>query len=91
MKKPVQAALSVVVNALAGCAAPATVVLTGRSATIRTSSPQAQDRQAAEIKAQGICGQVGKRAQYTSTNYVHDLNIQHLFLCIQTHFQANLH
>lgn len=83
MKKPTLTALSVVVVAgLAGCAPPATVAFNGHSVTIRTSTPQEQDRRAAEIEAQGICGQVGKRAQYASTTYVHDLNIQHLFLCI---------
>ncbi len=82
MKKPILAATLVVVAALAGCAPPATVAFNGHSVTIRTSTPQEQDRQAAEIEAQGICGQVGKRAQYASTTYVHDLNIQHLFLCV---------
>ena len=83
MKEPNLLTLSVVVVAgLVGCAPPATVAFNGHSVTIRTSTPQEQDRQAAEIEAQEICGQVGKRAQYASTTYVHDLNIQHLFLCI---------
>jgi hypothetical protein len=42
----------------------------------------ASDKQAALVEAQNICGKVGKRAEYASTTYVHDLNIQHLFLCI---------
>ena len=83
MKRPVLLTLPIVdVGLLEGCAPPATVAFNGHSVTIRTSTPQEQDRQAAEIEAQGICGQVGKRAQYASTTYVHDLNIQHLFLCI---------
>lgn len=68
--------------ALSACAPPETVEFNGHSVKIRTSSNLESDKQAASVEAQGICGKVGKRAEYASTTYVHDLNIQHLFLCI---------
>ncbi len=68
--------------ALAGCAPPAAVGFNGNSVTIRTSTPQEQDKQAAAVEAQRICGKVGKRAEYASTTYIHDLNYENLFLCI---------
>lgn len=67
---------------LTGCAPPSAVGFNGHSVTVRTSAPQNQDKQAAAAEASRVCGQVGKQAQYASTTYVHDLNIQHLFLCI---------
>lgn len=67
---------------LSACTPPATVEFNGNSVKIRTSSNLASDKQAALVEAQNICGKVGKRAEYASTTYVHDLNIQHLFLCI---------
>ena len=67
---------------LAGCAPPATVAFNGDSVTIRTSTPQEHDKQAAAVEAQRICGKVGKRAEYASTTYIHDLNYENLFLCI---------
>lgn len=67
---------------VSACAPPATVDFNGHSVKIRTSSNLASDKQAALVQAQSICGKVGKRAEYASTTYVHDLNIQHLFLCI---------
>ena len=83
MQRSTFAAISFgVLVTLAACAPPATVAFNGHSVTIRTATPQEQDKQAAAIEAQQICGQIGKSAQYASTTYVHDLNIQHLFLCI---------
>ena len=67
---------------LSACTPPATVEFNGHSVKIRTSSNLPSDKQAALVEAQNICGKVGKRAEYASTTYVHDLNIQHLFLCI---------
>jgi len=67
---------------LAACAPPAAVDFNGSSVKIRTSTPQEADKQGAMLEAQRICGKVGKRAEYASTTYVHDLNYQHLFLCI---------
>lgn len=71
--------LGVVVSA---CTPPETVDFNGHSVKIRTASNLNSDKQSALVKAQNICGKVGKRAEYASTTYVHDLNIQHLFLCI---------
>ncbi len=67
---------------VAACTPPATVEFNGNSVKIRTSSNLASDKQAALVEAQNICGKVGKRAEYASTTYVHDLNIQHLYLCL---------
>lgn len=83
MTRSIFAVLSLgIVVTVAACAPPATVAFNGHSVTIRTPTPQEKDKQAAAIEAQQICGQIGKSAQYASTTYVHDLNIQHLFLCI---------
>ena len=71
-----------IIIALTGCVPPSAVGFNGHSVTVRTSTPQERDKQAAAVEAGRICGQVGKQAQYASTTYVHDLNIQHLFLCI---------
>ncbi len=68
---------------LAACTPPQTVDFNGHSVKIRTSSNLKKDREAAEIQAKEICAKVGKKAEYASTTYVHDLNIQHLFLCIE--------
>ena len=71
-----------VVSVVAACAPPATVEFNGHSVTVRTATPQASDREAATVEAKRVCGKVGKTAEFTSTTYVHDLNYQHLFLCI---------
>ena len=76
------AGIIVVGFSVAGCTPPATIDFNGHSVKIRTSSNLASDKQAALIQAQNICGKVGKRAEYASTTYIHDLNIQHLFLCL---------
>lgn len=75
-------ALAVIGFSISACTPPATVDFNGHSVKIRTSSNLDSDKQAALVEAQNICGKVGKRAEYASTTYVHDLNIQHLFLCI---------
>lgn len=67
---------------LAACAPPAAVGFNGDSVTMRTSTMLESDKEGAKVEAQRICGKVGKRAEHASTTYVHDLNIQHLFLCI---------
>ena len=82
MNKKVIASTVLVSAVLAGCAPPATVAFNGDSVTIRTSTPQEQDKQSAAIEAQRICGKVGDRAEYASTTYIRDLNYEHLFLCI---------
>lgn len=75
-------ALAFIGFAISACAPPETVDFNGHSVKIRTSSNLASDKQAALAQAQNICGKIGKRAEYASTTYVHDLNIQHLYLCI---------
>ena len=67
---------------VSACAPPAPVDFNGHSVKIRTSTNLASEKQTALVQAQNICGKVGKRAEYASTTYVHDLNIQHLYLCI---------
>lgn len=75
-------ALAFIGFAISACTPPETVDFNGHSVKIRTSSNLASDKQAALAQAQNICGKVGKRAEFASTTYVHDLNIQHLYLCI---------
>lgn len=67
---------------VAGCMKPEPVDFNGHSVKIRTATPQDADKQAAAVEARNICGKVGKRAEYASTSYIHDLNYRHLFLCI---------
>jgi hypothetical protein len=67
---------------LSACAAPAVVGFNGDSVTVRTSTNLPSDVDVASRQATGICSKVGKQAEYASTTYVHDLNIQHLFLCL---------
>ena len=81
-RKPVAIGISCATLALAACAPPAAVEFNGSSVKIRTSTPRDDDKQRALAEAQRICSKVGKRAEYASTTYVHDLNYQHLFLCI---------
>ncbi len=67
---------------VSACAPPAPVEFNGHSVVMRTNTPQLLERQEAEQEAQIICSKVGKRAEYASTTYVHDLNYRNLFLCI---------
>ena len=83
MNKLIKPVVIVFIGAiLAACTPPQTVDFNGHSVKIRTSSNLQSDKAAAFVEARNICGKVGKRAEYASTTYVHDLNIQHLFLCI---------
>lgn len=74
--------IAVLPLALVACAPPAAVEFNGSSVVIRTSTPQLGERQEATKEAERICSKVGKRAEYASTTYVHDLNYRNLFLCI---------
>ena len=70
------------VSLVSACAAPAAVDFNGNSVKIRTSTNSESDRVGAQKEATRICGKVGKSTDHASTTYIHDLNIQHHYLCI---------
>ncbi|MEM7319074.1 MAG: hypothetical protein AAF408_08635 [Pseudomonadota bacterium] len=78
MKKLAFAALLVAT----ACTPPAVTQFNGHSVNIRTANVLPDQMQAAQAEANAICAQVGKRAKFASTTYVHDLNMSNLYLCL---------